>query len=136
MLNKLTVILFVLSLTVVSCNTNPHKDSIEKWKQEITQTEQDFAKMAKEEGIYKAFTAYAAEDAVINRNEKLISGKQNIDLFYKDNVYGLHQISSIYGVWGRAYSYIDSTGNAAVEHGVFHTVWKKQPDGTWRFVWD
>ena len=34
------------------------------------------------------------------------------------------------------YSYIDSTGKAAEDKGIFHTVWKRQPDGNWRFVWD
>ena len=34
------------------------------------------------------------------------------------------------------FSYIDSGGNKIENKGVFHTVWKRQSDGTWRFVWD
>ncbi|MBL7111012.1 MAG: DUF4440 domain-containing protein [Bacteroidales bacterium] len=30
----------------------------------------------------------------------------------------------------------DSTGNDIESKGVFHTVWKRQADGEWRFVWD
>ena len=34
------------------------------------------------------------------------------------------------------FSFIDSTGTTVADAGIFHTVWKIQPDGTWRFVWD
>ncbi|MEK7720117.1 MAG: DUF4440 domain-containing protein [Bacteroidota bacterium] len=30
----------------------------------------------------------------------------------------------------------DSTGQVIRSKGIFHTVWKKQADGQWRFVWD
>jgi ketosteroid isomerase-like protein len=30
----------------------------------------------------------------------------------------------------------DSTGKVNESRGYFHTVWKKQKDGNWRFVWD
>jgi ketosteroid isomerase-like protein len=30
----------------------------------------------------------------------------------------------------------DSSGKISESVGIFHTVWRKQKDGTWRFVWD
>ena len=30
----------------------------------------------------------------------------------------------------------DTTGAIVKSDGVFHTVWKRQSDGTWKFVWD
>jgi len=30
----------------------------------------------------------------------------------------------------------DSSGNTIESKGIFHTVWKKQSDGKWKFVWD
>jgi len=130
-----------------SCNTKPDKKSIEKWKQEIWETELSFSKMAQEEGIHKAFTTYAAEDAVLMRNNKLIFGLKSIDEHYKNqtskglswvpdfiDVAASGDLGYTYGHY--TYSYINSTGNAAVDTGIFHTVWKRQPDGTWRFVWD
>jgi ketosteroid isomerase-like protein len=27
-------------------------------------------------------------------------------------------------------------GEVGEYQGVFHTVWKRQPDGTWKYVWD
>jgi len=35
-----------------------------------------------------------------------------------------------------SYSIIDSTGTEISSNGIFHTVWKKQPDGSWKYVWD
>lgn len=34
------------------------------------------------------------------------------------------------------YSVTDSTGETKSSSGIFHTVWKRQADGTWKFVWD
>ena len=39
-----------------------------------------------------------------------------------------------YGAY--TYSYKDSTGAIVEQGGIFHTVWKRQADGGWRFVWD
>jgi len=144
---RLSYFIIVASLFFNSCNTKPDVKSIEKWKQEIKETEQNFAKMAKEEGIEKAFTTYAAENAVIMRNNDLVIGIKKIELFYKDktskgldwtpdfiDVAASGDLGYTYGHY--TYSYINSTGNAAEDAGIFHTVWKRQSAGTWRFVWD
>ncbi len=123
------------------------KQPIEKWKQEILDTEQKFAEMAKEEGIHNAFIAYASEDAVLMRNNKLILGKKEIDLHLKDQISkGLSwkpdfvevassgDLGYTYGQY--TYSDIDSEGKVMESTGVFHTVWKRQADGKWKFVWD
>jgi ketosteroid isomerase-like protein len=34
------------------------------------------------------------------------------------------------------YTKTDSTGKPSVYKGIFHSVWKKQKDGKWKFVWD
>jgi ketosteroid isomerase-like protein len=31
---------------------------------------------------------------------------------------------------------IDASGNKQESRGKFHTVWKKQADGSWKFVYD
>ena len=33
-------------------------------------------------------------------------------------------------------SFPDSLGQIQKRTGIFHTVWKRQKDGNWRFVWD
>ncbi len=144
---KLTFTIAFAGLIMISCNTKPDKQKTEQWKNEIRETEQKFSKMAGEEGIHKAFTTFAAEDAVLMRNNKLIEGLKNIDEHYKNqNSKGLSwspdfvdvaasgDLGYTYGHY--IFSYLDSTGMMVADTGIFHTVWKKQPDGTWRFVWD
>jgi len=136
-----------LFLVLLSCKTNNTMDSTEKWKQEICEAEQQFANMVQEEGIHNAFVAFAANDATIMRNNTLIKGKQAIDDFYKDShaktltwkpdfieVANSGDLGYTYGTYH--YTYKDSTGKEQVDTGIFHTVWKRQQDGTWKFVWD
>ena len=144
-------LLFLLVLLLFSCSAEPEKNSVEKWKQEIMEVEKAFALMADEEGISRAFLSYAAEDAVLMRNNKLVIGKQNLSMLYENqaskpkdeklswmpdfvDVSASGDMAYTYGQF--TYSYTDSTGTTVENNGVFHTVWKRQADGSWRFVWD
>ena len=125
----------------------PDKNAVEIWKQEILETEQSFAKMVKEEGIHKAFITYAADDAVLMRNNDLVLGKTNISLLYENQTSkGLVWVPDFVDVslsgdlgytYGRyTFSHTDPDGNVVDSKGVFHTVWKRQAEGKWLFVWD
>ncbi len=133
---------------MISCNTSD-SNSIEKWKMEIEQVEKEFNDLAQEEGITKAFATYAANDGVIKRKGKLIKGKQAIAEWYqKDSkpnesltwkpdfidVSSSGDLAYTYGTY--IFSSVDSTGTARENTGTFHTVWKRQADGSWKFVWD
>lgn len=142
---------FALLLVLFSCSAETGKDSTEKWKSEILETEQNFAKMAGEEGISKAFMTYAAEDAVLMRDNKLVIGKKNLlvlfenktstpkdeELSWKPDFVDVSASGDLAYTYGQySYSFTDSTGKTVESQGVFHTVWKRQADGSWRFVWD
>ena len=144
-------LLVLLVLVLFSCSVETEKDSVEKWKQEIMEAEKDFALMADEEGISRAFLTYAAEDAVLMRNNKLVIGRQNLSILFENqtskpkdekliwqpdfvDVSTSGDMAYTYGQY--IYSYTDSTGTSVENTGVFHTVWKRQADGSWRFVWD
>jgi len=149
---KTKMILLVLAvLLLFSCSADPGKDSVEKWKQEIVETEQNFALMAAEEGISKAFMAYAAEDAVLMRDNKLVIGKENLSVLFENqaskpkdeklswepdfvDVSASGDLGYTYGQF--TYSFTDSTGTPVESTGVFHTVWKRQAHDSWLFVWD
>ena len=149
---KTKVRLLILLVPVLfSCNTEPGKDKMERWKQEIADTELSFAEMAEEVGISEAFLSYAAEDAVLMRNNKLVIGKENLKVLFENqaskpqdeklrwkpdfvDVSMSGDLGYTYGQF--TYSYTDSTGTSIESTGVFHTVWKRQADGEWRFVWD
>ena len=146
-MNKLKNIFALIIMMLFACNSKTKPESVELWKQEIQEVERSFAKLASEEGIHNAFVAFAADDAVLMRNNQLITGKNEIDQFYKDqNSKGLDwtpefidvsasgDLAYTYGPF--TYTTIDSTGKSSESTGVFHTVWKRQSDGSWKFVWD
>jgi len=141
---KHLVIFTVIMAT--ACSSPSVKDS-EKQKARIIQTELEFAKMADEAGVAAAFYKYASDSAVIGRGGKIIKGREAIRDYYEKNLTPgtkLHWAPDFVDVsgdlgytWGKyTHSVPDSTGNMTESHGVFHTVWKRQPDGSWRFVWD
>ena len=146
---KSKALLLIICLVFVSCQSNQGKETADKAKAEIVATEKAFAAMAKKDGIGAAFAYYTAEDAAINYNDKLIKGRNDIKAHYADKKYTEAKLewspdfvdASTAGDLGYTYgnyTYIkkDSTGKTETFTGIFHTVWKKQSDGTWRFVWD
>ena len=119
----------------------------EQWKQEVINTETEFAKLLKEKGMHEAFVAFADENAVLMRNDDLIIGKEAIDERYSNfnsknltwkpdfiDVSNSGDLAYTYGKYN--YTYKDSIGNNQIDTGIFHTVWKRQNDGSWKFVWD
>jgi ketosteroid isomerase-like protein len=122
----------------------------EKAKKAIAQAEKDFEKMAAEKGIAEAFSFFADSTAVIRGgNDSLIHGKEGIRNFFTADRFKTAVVkwspdfadASTAGDLGYTYgrytwSSKDSTGKITESNGVFHTVWKKQKDGNWKFVWD
>ncbi len=118
-------------------------------KQEILDQEKAFAKMAADSGLTKAFIYFAADSAVLLRGSRLIKGKAEIRHYFSNS--SLKEISLNWSAEfvdvaesaDMAYTYgpytfkaLDSLGKTIESTGYFHTVWKKQEDGNWRFVWD
>ena len=143
------VIIIVCCLTLIACSNNS-TGLKEKSKSEIAAAEKDFAKMAEEKGIAEAFAFFADSSAVIKRqHDTLIKGKENIRNFYSADFYKTATVkwspdlidAAESGDIGYTYGKYtwqtkDSTGKTDEFHGVFHTVWKRQTDGSWRYVWD
>jgi len=119
-------------------------------KAEIYNTEKAFERMASEQGITVAFYNYADSLAVINRgNDSLIYGKDNIRNFYLIKNYSNVIVNwtpefidvSADGTLGYTYGkyswkFRQSDGTTKEIRGIFHAVWKKQPDNRWKYVWD
>lgn len=144
---KNLTVLIALLLTILACQNKNSTSGEEKWKHEILESEQNFAKMVQNEGIHNAFVSFAADSAVLMRNNKLIKGKKAIDEHYKGSntksltwtadfieVSNSGDLAYTYGIY--QYTFQDSLGKDQVDTGIFHTVWKRQSDGTWKFVWD
>jgi len=147
---KIKIALLICFLAIsISCSEGSKDDEIAKWKSEILAMEKAFNDTAQKEGLANAFKIYAAPEGVIKRGKKVIKGKDNIFQWYANDARPGESLSweptfvdvSSAGDLGYTYGdYIftstDSTGIVKESKGIFHTVWKRQPTGEWKFVWD
>jgi ketosteroid isomerase-like protein len=135
------------AVLLTGCET---KKDISDLKDEVLKTEEDFKNLAQTKGIQEAFYTFAATDAIIKMdNDSLIKGKENIKQhfgnprFQKASVIWKADFVEVSADGTLAYTYgkyvwtaQDSLGNKKDFKGIFHTVWKKQEDGSWKYVWD
>lgn len=117
---------------------------------EIENTEKAFNDLARSKGIAEAFYHFAAQDATIKReNDTLIKGRDNIKKYYsnpklknasvswKPDFVDVSRDGTMAYTYGKyIWTVKDSAGKTTDYKGVFHTVWKKQADGSWKYVWD
>ncbi len=120
-----------------------------RYEKEIFETEKAFAALAKEKGLKIAFSTFAADDTVLSRENKLIKGKKEIEAYFEKVTLRDVQLSwepehievaesgdlgYTYGPY--SFEWTDDAGKAQKATGIFHTVWRKEADGEWRYVWD
>ncbi len=144
---------FVIALTglLFSCNSKSKTElDTEPIKKEILKAEEDFKKMAQDKGVAEAFYHFADDNAAVKReNDTVITGKENIKLYYSDSKYSSAKVTwkpdfvAVSNDGSMAYTYgkyvwktTDFQGKERVFKGTFHTVWKKQKDNSWKYVWD
>ncbi|MEI6899677.1 MAG: DUF4440 domain-containing protein [Bacteroidota bacterium] len=133
----------LIFLVFVSCTHM--KDNTELLKQQVMKTDQDFSQMSSEKGMKAAFLFYVDNDVVLMRegNEPLFGKAEMISNFKK------FSDSSFIMTWqpvkaeasgdlGYTFGKWQSKEKAtrAIETGTYVTIWKKQPDGTWKYVLD
>ena len=134
---------------LVGCERGVSTADLEVAKSEIMQAERDLAEMVREQSIATAFAAFADSAGVIKRGNRIILGKEAIGEYYDTDEWRDSQLEwtptfvdvAASGDLGYTYgdakfSWTDSLGVLHQNPAIFHTVWKRQEDGTWRFVWD
>jgi len=147
MANHLKIYSSIALVFIIAC-----KDSAPLFnKNKIAETEKSFEKMVEEKGVAEAFYFFADKNAVINReNDSLVYGKESILKYYNNkrsnkkislkwepDFIEVSQNNDLAYTFGKYfYEVTDSVGKKTSYKGIFHTIWKKQPDGTWRYVWD
>ncbi len=142
-------ILWGAVVLLYSCGLPPSKISPGKLKAELFAVEKEFCDMDQRDGAQKAFVYFAADSAVIQRRNQVLKGKDAILRQYESfadkgaklewtpdfaDVSVSGDLGYTYGKY--TYTTVDSLGNIAKSEGIFHTVWKRQSDGQWKFVWD
>ena len=98
--------------------------------------------MIKEVGLMEAFLEFAAGSAVLNLDGKIIKVKQQIAPYFDSQT--LQNVSlefvEVAKAGDMAYTYgpftFSGDGEPKAASGYFHTVWKKQEDGSWKFMYD
>ncbi len=143
-------VLVLLAACTAKTSNQASGEGRESAKAGIARAEKDFEKMAAEKGIAEAFWFFADSNAVIRRrNDSLVKGKDQIRELYSDAYFRTARVTwsadfveaAESGELGYTYGHYrwqstDSTGKTEESTGVFHTVWKKQKDGSWKYVWD
>lgn len=146
---SISILLFI-SVFYISCKHKTNDLEINELKEKIVQTEKDFETRVREKGVQEAFYEFADSNAVIKReDDRLIKGREHIKIYYQNTKFTQDSVTwkpdfvevSDDGTLGYTYGVYtwklkDSTGKFSEYKGVFHTVWKKQSDGTWKYVWD
>ncbi len=144
---KKPVAYLVMLIIFVTCSQPVDKERI---RSEVFQAEKDFEKMAADSGIANAFHFFAADNAVILRHtDSIISGRSAIRNYYDQP--SIHRASVTWTpdyvevsedgtmayTYGRyVWRFWSEAGDTITRKGIFHTVWQRKADGTWRYVWD
>lgn len=141
--------LLYLPLLFAGCKNTSNPDQVKQWKEEVASTEKAFAEMAAEKGVAAAFISFADDSAVMMRNDRIIKGLpaikdyftkhdySEVNLQWKPDFVEVSSAGDLAYTYGKyLFSLADSTGKIQSSTGIFHTVWKRQEDGSWKFVWD
>lgn len=113
----------------------------------MVETERAFSRMAEEKGTREAFTAFIAEDGILFRPTAVFGKKwMQEHPLPPSNTRQLLSWQPIFAAVSRAGDLGYTTGPWQFKQdikdakpaafGNFMTVWKKQPDGVWRFALD
>jgi ketosteroid isomerase-like protein len=146
----LAVLAVLFLYATISCVAQPAIDKIPAHNpgDVLIQVDRNFAKMAIDRGTAYAFSYFAADSAtILQRGSRPTVGRSAIRDLYKDEgnstlrwepyFADLAASGDIgYTLGNYQYSYKDSTGTDKRSYGYYVTIWKKQPDGNWKYVLD
>jgi len=136
-------ILFISSLLFFSCNEKKQV-SQQSSVNEILQADLDFSDMSRQIGMKKAFLQYIADEGVLLRPGHFpIVGAEAIDYLSQLSDTGFtfswHPLKgeiSKSGDLGFTYGIYELKVKDSVYKGTYVSIWKKQNDGSWKFVLD
>src|SRR5215510_963929 len=135
-----------LALALVFVTTSLAQQTVSPLKS-LVETEQAFSKAAEVQGTREAFVAFIADDGILYR-PTAVNGKQ----WMKDHPLPPSPTRNLLA-WQPIFARVASAGDLGYTtgpwefkenikdekpsgYGNFVTVWKKQPDGAWKFVVD
>ena len=147
MIKRIIVCLIFAALSVAAtAKADPAK---EKLKAEVAAMEDAFCAMAKEHGLLAAFSHFAAPDvAFIDTDprkwhgaeavqERIGPDKPGVSLTWSAMFTDVSDDGTLGYNYGRyEFRGPGPDGQERVGTGFFLTIWKRQPDGSWKYVMD
>jgi ketosteroid isomerase-like protein len=146
MKTPLLLTLATLTACPIAAAEKPDK---EKFKAELVQVELAFAAMAQEKGVLPAFEHFAAPDvAFIDTDPRRFRGLEAVrqrmgktpattKLTWSPLFTDVSDDGTLGYNYGRYQARSQGAdGTETVREGFFLTIWKRQPDGSWRYVMD
>ena len=133
---------------LASCKISNKKEltADELAKMEMMNNDREFSKMSQEKGMKAAFIEYLDSNGVLLRPNRLpIAGADAIDFLIQQNdtdytltweprngaIAKSGELGYTYGIYALRPSIKDT-----VIYGTYVSIWKKEKDGTWKFVLD
>ena len=125
-----------------------NEPDLKKEKEKLLDTDRLFSQTAKDKGFAGAFALFLSEEAkVFQNNFPPIVGRDAIVKFITERVTGTitwepyfveMSASADLGYTLEKYqsTVSSASGKKTVSYGHYVTIWKKQPDGSWKFVFD
>ncbi|HMO62598.1 MAG TPA: hypothetical protein PKC39_09325 [Ferruginibacter sp.] len=139
-----TALLCLLLLTACRDKQKDAADSIAAIKAEVMDTDREFSKYSELKGLRAAFTQYIDSNGILLRPGivPLVEGNA-MDFISQSDDSGFvmtweprsatlaasGDLAFTYGIYS-----LKENSSDSIEYGTYVTIWKKQPDGSWKFV--
>lgn len=138
-MNKIIVALILLT----SCNTH-HPDKGNAAVDEIIRTDLAMSDMATKEGFYKALLHYAEDSVTISRDGQLpLRNKKEATAVWSDKPVIIELTwkpvkaeVSAGGDMGYTFGFSSYKTKDTTAYTTYCTIWRKQKDGSWKFIFD
>ena len=144
-MKKIVIVAIIFS----SCATkepdsNQQADFSKQAVEEIMKADLSMSDMATKEGFYKALLNYADDSLIIPREGKLpMIGKAEVEKGWAEKPMikeltwkPLRAEASKDGGMGYSFGYAIYKGKDTTTYTNYCTIWKKQKDSSWKFVYD
>jgi ketosteroid isomerase-like protein len=142
-------ILFFLQLNLYPQNKDTTEPGLGADRAVLLATDSLFSKLSAEKGMGSACLVYMAEDAsIFPAGENIITGRENIKKHFADvspntaltwkpleaKIANSGELGYTYGI--SEFKFPDNNGHPVYRQGKYVTIWKKQTDGSWKFILD
>ena len=130
-------------LALIACNSTPTNKS-KQAAEEITQADKNMSLLAAKEGFNKALLTYADDSVVKPQDGELpVSGKAALEKYWRDKPdtknlswEPFKTEASASGELGYTFGNWKMVMKDTTLYGNYCTIWKKQADGKWKFIFD